>query len=303
MFERLLHTCLRPRVVYNSHGDKIVTSCGKCAYCVNKRGAYFSRLCECESNDNAYTYFATLTYSKHFIPKAYLGYNGDNTFDIFSVCRRDKDNYGNALALDVKFPLEKAVRMCNKCKLGGMHISYPLKSDLQNFLKRKYNIDEKIRYYAVSEYGPKSFRIHFHLLFYFNSSEISSVIGKTICQAWRFGRVNYSKSRGHASDYVASYINSACDLPPIYQNRFLCPFSSHSKYFGTSYYRYIKKEIYADASFLVIPTIACLALNPLKSFQAGRLNYYFSPNVMAFLGSILRTQLAFIACTTPPKTF
>ena len=59
MFERLLHTCLRPRVVYNSFGDKIVTSCGKCAYCVNKRGAYFSRLCECESNDNAYTYFAT----------------------------------------------------------------------------------------------------------------------------------------------------------------------------------------------------------------------------------------------------
>jgi hypothetical protein len=136
MFERLLHTCLRPRVVYNSHGDKIVTSCGKCAYCVNRRGAYFSRLCECESNDNAFTYFATLTYSKNFIPKAWLGYNGDNTFDIFSVCRRDKDNYGNALALDVKFPLEKAVRMCNKCKLGGMHISYPLKSDLQNFLKR-----------------------------------------------------------------------------------------------------------------------------------------------------------------------
>lgn len=289
MFERLLHTCLRPRVVYNSFGDKIVTSCGKCAYCVNKRGAYFSRLCECESNDNAYTYFVTLTYSKNFIPKAYLGYTGDDTFDIFSVCRRDKDNYGNALALDVKFPLEKAVRMCNKCKLGGLHISYPLKSDLQNFLKRlriilkrKYNIDEKIRYYAVSEYGPKSFRIHFHLLFYFNSSEISSVIGEAIRQAWRFGRVNYSKSRGHASNYVASYINSACDLPSIYQNRFLCPFSSHSKYFGTSYYRYIKKEIYADASFLVNSHNRLLGSKSVEIFPSRSLKLLFFPKCNGF---------------------
>ena len=64
----------------------------------------------------------------------------------------------------------------------------------------------------------------------------------------------------------------------------------------------LKKRYMRMPLSLLIPTIACSALNPLKSFQAGRLNYYFSPNVMAFLGSMLRTQLAFIACTTPPKT-
>ena len=59
-------------------------------------------------------------------------------------------------------------------------IPYVCNRDLDLFLKRlrSYYPDEKIRYYALSEYGPTSFRPHWHLLLFSNSERFSQTICK-----------------------------------------------------------------------------------------------------------------------------
>ena len=60
-----------------------------------------------------------------------------------------------------------------KCRLFG-DIPYLRKRDLQLFIKnlRSYLPEYEIRYFASGEYGPETFRPHFHLLLYVNDSEL-----------------------------------------------------------------------------------------------------------------------------------
>lgn len=94
--------------------------------------------------------------------------------------------------------------------------------------------DEKISYYLVSEYGPRTLRPHWHGILFFNSSEIAEVICDLVSKAWLLGRADCSLSRGSAAGYVASYINSFVSIPDFY--KFIPqikPRSYHSKGFGS----------------------------------------------------------------------
>lgn len=94
--------------------------------------------------------------------------------------------------------------------------------------------DEKICYYLVSEYGPRTFRPHWHGILFFNSDKISEVICEYVYKSWLYGRADCSLSRGSAAGYVASYINSFVGLPDFYiQHKEIKPRSYHSKGFGS----------------------------------------------------------------------
>lgn len=94
--------------------------------------------------------------------------------------------------------------------------------------------DEKICYYLVSEYGPRTFRPHWHGILFFNSDKLSEVICEYVSKSWLYGRSDCSLSRGSAAGYVASYINSFVALPSFYQlHKEIKPRSYHSKGFGT----------------------------------------------------------------------
>lgn len=94
--------------------------------------------------------------------------------------------------------------------------------------------DEKICYYLVSEYGPRTFRPHWHGILFFNSDKISQVICEYVHKSWLYGRADCSLSRGSAAGYVASYINSFVALPDFYQfHKEIKPRSYHSKGFGS----------------------------------------------------------------------
>ena len=93
----------------------------------------------------------------------------------------------------------------------------------------------KICYYVVSEYGPQTYRPHWHCLLFFNSEEITKTLREDISKAWSYGRVDYSLSRGAAASYVASYVNSAACLPFLYVGqKEIRPRSFHSKGFGSN---------------------------------------------------------------------
>ncbi|QXN75310.1 replication initiator protein [Microvirus mar63] len=90
--------------------------------------------------------------------------------------------------------------------------------DLDLFLKRfrTYYPNEKVCYYAVSEYGPTTLRPHWHLLLFSNSETFSETVHENVRKAWCYGRVDASRSRGGAAQYVAGYVNSFVSLPEIY---------------------------------------------------------------------------------------
>lgn len=114
-------------------------------------------------------------------------------------------------------------------------------SDLQGFfarlrlnLSRKYKLLDKISYFACAEYGPTTFRPHFHLLLYVPAS-YSDVIYSAIHEAWPFV---YHHASGidiqeaiDPAKYVASYVNRGVDFPKVLSD-FWPPKCSYSKHFG-----------------------------------------------------------------------
>ena len=70
----------------------------------------------------------------------------------------------------------------------------------------------------MGEYGPVHFRPHFHLLLFFNSSEIADVLRECHNKSWKLGRSDIQRSNGGCASYVASYVNSLASAPALYRS-------------------------------------------------------------------------------------
>ena len=112
--------------------------------------------------------------------------------------------------------------------------------DYQLFAKRfrkylftKIGSYEKISSYVVSEYSPRTFRPHFHILFFFDSDEVAKNIRQAVYQSWKLGRVDTQLARDSAGSYVSGYLNSLVSLPGIFTDvSFTKNKSRFSKLFG-----------------------------------------------------------------------
>ena len=149
---------------------------------------------------------------------------------------------------------ETAEKLKRKSKCEGNDNAFPqfkglLKyvnyRDYQLFAKRfrkylftKIGSYEKISSYVVSEYSPKTFRPHFHILFFFDSDEVAENIRQAVYQSWRLGRVDTQLARDSAGSYVSGYLNSVVSLPPIFTDvSFTKNKSRFSKLFGYESFR------------------------------------------------------------------
>lgn len=108
-------------------------------------------------------------------------------------------------------------------RYGNNLIPYLNYVDVQNYIKRlRRHLDrytnEKISFYAVGEYGPVHFRPHFHLLLFFDSSEIADVLRECHNKSWKLGRSDIQRSNGGCASYVASYVNSLASAPLLYRS-------------------------------------------------------------------------------------
>lgn len=97
--------------------------------------------------------------------------------------------------------------------------------DVQNYIKRlrkhlkiALGSYETLHFYAVGEYGPVHFRPHYHILLFTNSKEVSKVLRQCHDKSWKLGRSDFQTSRGGASSYVASYVNSLSAAPLLYRS-------------------------------------------------------------------------------------
>jgi hypothetical protein len=265
---KLLTRCQHPRTVVNKYThESVVVPCGSCPSCLLRRSAVQTNLLTTYSAQFRYAYFVTLTYAPCFLPTLEVSVVEACTDDIADVpCVPDINDLDAGDPNTYLFGFRSVPRTASvKLKTSTVERTfkdpevkfiYPMKSkdilsilekvkhdvpnripyicnrDLDLFLKRlrSYYPDEKLRYYAVSEYGPTSFRPHWHLLLLSNSERFSETICENVPKAWSYGRCDTSLSRGYAALYVASYLNSFVSLPDFYTQmpKVVRPKSFHS---------------------------------------------------------------------------
>lgn len=103
---------------------------------------------------------------------------------------------------------------------------------LQKYCRDRYGT--KVRYYVVGEYGTNSLRPHWHILLFHSSPALRRDFGdvqrlhgwsetnKRECASifldykiWQYGDITTSPTDGHASSYIAGYLNQHTNLPEI----------------------------------------------------------------------------------------
>lgn len=265
---KLVTRCQHPRTVVNKYThESVVVSCGHCPSCILRRSAVQTNLLTTYSAQFRYIYFVTLTYAPRFLPTLEVSVVEtctDDIADVSCVPNIDDLDAGDPNTYLFGFrsvPRSSSVKVKNSTvertfKDPEVRFSYPMKPkellsilgkinhnvpnripyvcnrDLDLFLKRlrSYYPDEKLRYYAVSEYGPTSLRPHWHLLLFSNSERFSQTVCENVSKAWSYGRCDASLSRGFAAPYVASYVNSFVTLPDFYTQmpKVVRPKSFHS---------------------------------------------------------------------------
>lgn len=265
---KLVTRCQHPRTVVNKYThEPVVVSCGSCPSCILRRSGIQTNLLTTYSAQFRYVYFVTLTYAPQFLPTLEVSVVETCTDDIADVSvvpdinDLDAGDPNTYLFGFRSVPRSSSIKLKNSTvertfKDPEIRFSYPMKSkdllfilgkinhnipnripyvcnrDLDLFLKRlrSYYPDEKLRYYAVSEYGPTSFRPHWHLLLFSDSERFSQTVLENVSKAWSYGRCDASLSRGFAAPYVASYVNSFVALPDFYTQmpKVVRPKSFHS---------------------------------------------------------------------------
>ena len=207
----LLSECLHPVKVFNKYtNDVIYTPCGHCYSCLKNKSNRDTALAMNIASNFKYCYFVWLSYEDQYLP--YIELKSIDALDdtrsnyFFSSINRSLriqvSNGKDRIIEDPSFEFTHSMTSCEyrdiivkshgrydflrKCVVYPRfedcdnRIPYCNTSDCQKFLKRlrfhsknKYN--EEIRFYGVSEYGPRTYRPHWHLLLFFNSDELTSL--------------------------------------------------------------------------------------------------------------------------------
>lgn len=268
----LLSECLHPVKVFNKYtNDVVYAPCGHCYSCLKNKSNRDTALAMNIASNFKYCYFVWLSYEDQYLPYMELK-SVDSLDDIRSNYLFSSVNRGLRIPVangkdriiedspfefthsmtsseyqDVVVKSHGRYDFLRKCVVYPRfedcdnRIPYCNTSDCQKFLKRlrfhsknKYN--EEIRFYGVSEYGPRTYRPHWHLLLFFNSDELSSVIQQLVSESWSYGRSTCELSRGGSASYVASYVNSNVCLPSLYlQHKEIRARSLHSKGYGNNH--------------------------------------------------------------------
>lgn len=268
----LLSECLHPVKILNKYtNDVIYTPCGHCYSCLKNKSNRDTALAMNIASNFKYCYFVWLSYENQYLP--YMELKSVDPLDstrsnyLFSSINRNLhipvSNGKDRIIEDPLFEFTHSMTsseyqdiivkshgrydFLRKCVVYPRfedcdnRIPYCNTSDCQKFLKRlrfhsknKYN--EEIRFYGVSEYGPRTYRPHWHLLLFFNSDELASVIQQLVSESWSYGHTTCELSRGGSASYVASYVNSNVCLPSLYlQHKEIRARSLHSKGYGNNH--------------------------------------------------------------------
>lgn len=267
--------CLNPQYIYNKYIDDYITvPCRKCVACQQRKSSYIAQQIEEECKHNTFSIFFTLTYDNEHINKwsictrfqrVKVVSENDEEVEAVDWYRNLCDDKGHSLDVPTSWfipPIRK--------KVDGKFVNIPHSfasvsvTDIQLFIKRlrrfiSYYFNEEIRYAIVSEYGPKSFRPHYHGIIWTQSKEVADALlvdesplyperENLIHKAWPlcdFERIKPEIIVGKAARYVGAYCSTSIGLPEILRTKFTRPFflCSRKPYIGTITDTEVKADI------------------------------------------------------------
>lgn len=238
--------CLHPRKVRNPYTGEIITvSCGKCEACQMNKSSRYAFQCKLESYASVCSVFVTLTFDNNNIPYVRLVDSGSLGCDIVSSSGEILDK-----VFSDDFGLAGKDMFLKKVSILDGRIPVLSKSALQLFIKRfrityeRKGFNTKIRYFACGEYGPKTYRPHYHIIFFFNDRAQAACADEVVRACWTLGRVDVQATKGTASNYVAGYVNSTGFIPRFFKTCSLRPFCTHSQWLGLPFLKNERKNIY-----------------------------------------------------------
>ena len=232
--QRLMN-CLHPKRIFNKYlGEFVTARCGKCAVCRNTNAATWVQRLDQESQQHPFVWFVTLQYDEQHVAQYVRLRSSDTDGRLGYIDYDSKDIiwYDEISAFDeYKRSEDKEIQYCYDTKV----LNVLSKRDIQLFIKklRKYSYDKynaRLRYFLCGEYGPQTYRPHYHCLFFLDSPLLSKNFEELLADSWRFGCVFKPHIVfGSASSYVASYINCFTHLPKVYAHASIRPFKLFSK--------------------------------------------------------------------------
>nr|DAI42136.1 MAG TPA: Replication associated protein [Microviridae sp.] len=260
-------SCFKPVNITDCFGRVQQVGCGSCPACQEiKRNSLSNRLA-LEEHRAKYCSFVTLTYDEDNLPivdvsrlfSAFdneivdLQQNYDFNEDFSTPSVVNTEELRNSILLYNKHRAFYKANYSVNCNITyeDNQIAVLVYRHLQLFIKRfrKYvssHYNEKIRYYAVGEYGVQSLRPHWHLLFFYQSPELARDFENVVQlgtksrpiqtplflrSLWKFGHIDSKQTDGKAYFYVSSYVNKPADFPFVLE--LLAPQKAfHSNFLG-----------------------------------------------------------------------
>lgn len=257
--------------------------CGHCSQCINNKVRKYVSMCDNQFELSKYCLFVTPTYAPQFLPEIYVdSFKENDKYHViqYAKTKRVQDYFGSEILEERSFDnlvsYEKYVRplLYNKFNLDKNTFGFLFRPDVQRFIKRvrerltnhlsklyfnksfkKLNQHEKakikiqvedLKVFISGEYGPKTFRPHYHILLFCNYESTYDFIFNNVGSLWKFGLVDVQCATRQASNYVSGYVNSYVYTPSLLKTSFARPFSQHSLFLGVNVDKEYNKKIHEN---------------------------------------------------------
>lgn len=282
MLDNIISNCRNKKAIFRNNKLQMV-SCGHCPDCLNRRTQLNCLMLSAEQVEHTYNILITLRYDEYHVPRAYLVDDTNSSGMLaIDVTKRPLIKYYNR-------PLNRTLKTYNqvickiphsfdellfqkfyektditpktapKCKFRNLR--FLSKEDLQNFIKRLRKAvakisDESLRLFACGEYGPQTFRPHYHISLLFSDPKIAKFIRILVAQCWPYGKitdkdVEFTDNSPHVANYVASYLNAFSRVPAFLSHSEIRPFTTHSIYLGRKNIKALRDYVYKSPSRLL----------------------------------------------------
>ena len=258
MDNKIIQKCSSPvRILDRVKGGYMYVPCGRCDSCQANYKSLWQQRLELEAQSSVTTLFFTLTYDNNNIPA--LTYLVDSMVS-------NRSEFDNIDFSDYCFDSELAninvqsLPLIQNDKSDLHRVGYCCKKDIQKFIKRLRRLidydtqnllshvqknDRHFRYFIASEYGPNTFRPHYHgLLFFSNKHVAESVKQYYFFKSWSLcdrQNMDISTVVCNAASYVSKYVRCYTKLPAILKiPAKTAPFflSSRKPAIGVNYFNY-----------------------------------------------------------------
>lgn len=268
--KNFISNCRYPQIIKNKLGNKIVVRCGKCADCLNTKAVGYTSMTMNASQEYRYCYMITLKYDEVNVPRMLL-IEKDGLIYCKDITKRPLKTKGkykylktyakiiNVFPKDEHFEeFYKKADITSKLveKKPFKNLRWCCTEDLQNFIKRlrfRFGqvLNSSFSFFAVSEYGPRTFRPHFHILLFFDDWRMWQYLKKFVVKSWQLGsvRTECPESNEGVCTYVASYLNSVTHLPHYLDSKLTRPRSFHSHFLGAKANKQIRDYVYNANGF------------------------------------------------------